>query len=367
MAHEVYQLDSRLYSMAYAGALPWHTLGQQIRPDAPIEEWETTACMDWRILESPVCFLDTDGNGHVFSDQKVLYRSDTRKPLATVNKGYKPTQPRQVLEWFRSFVDSKWMTIETAGTLKGGKKMWALARINKDISLGAPNLALVKNKKTGDLLYPYVLLATSCDKSIANTARLTMVRVVCWNTLSMAYSQDNQYVSKFSHMTEFTQEVQDEMKRELGLVEEDIDHVTNDLQRMAKAGLDKKQATEFFLRLFDTNNDPLTIKLDELPLRKLQALWDAYLTSPGADLPTAKETLWGAVNAVTYMVDHNPNARSADTRLDNAWFGQGQTLKRKASQLAVDLLDGKTEFGILDELAKLQPDDYADRVVGLFA
>ena len=47
-----------------------------------------------------------------------------------------------------------------------------------------------------------------------------------------------------------------------------------------------------------------------------------------AGLATAKETLWGAVSAVTYYADH---VRSGtEERLDGAWFGAGYALKEKA-------------------------------------
>ena len=63
-------------------------------------------------------------------------------------------------------------------------------------------------------------------------------------------------------------------------------------------------------------------------------LMSAYRQAPGQDLPTAQETLWGAVSAVTYYVDHiRP---SSGDRLDSAWFGVGAALKEKAWQQALE-------------------------------
>jgi len=41
-------------TMAYAGATPWHGLGNNLPQKQPIEVWQREAGMDWQILESPV-------------------------------------------------------------------------------------------------------------------------------------------------------------------------------------------------------------------------------------------------------------------------------------------------------------------------
>lgn len=59
----------------------------------------------------------------------------------------------------------------------------------------------------------------------------------------------------------------------------------------------------------------------------------------GAELPGARNTAWGLVNAMTEYVDHHRRARNQDYRLDSAWFGQGALLKRRALDQALVLLD----------------------------
>ena len=44
-------------------------------------------------------------------------------------------------------------------------------------------------------------------------------------------------------------------------------------------------------------------------------------------------TKWGMLNAVTEYFDHHAPSRSNDARLDNAWFGTGETIKNKATDL----------------------------------
>jgi hypothetical protein len=54
--------------------------------------------------------------------------------------------------------------------------------------------------------------------------------------------------------------------------------------------------------------------------------------------PERRRALWGAVNAVTYYVDH-VRSGGAGERLDSAWFGAGSVLKDRAWAAACDLVD----------------------------
>jgi len=88
--------------------------------------------MDWNIRETPVCFVSGEskhlGQLQSFEDHKVLYRSDTKAPLSVVGNRYQVVQPRQILEFYRDLTEKSGFELETAGVLKGGRKLWALAR-----------------------------------------------------------------------------------------------------------------------------------------------------------------------------------------------------------------------------------------------
>jgi len=51
----------------------------------------------------------------------------------------------------------------------------------------------------------------------------------------------------------------------------------------------------------------------------------------GSELESAKGTAWGALNAVTQLMDWE-TARTGDARLANAWFGGGVNIKSKAME-----------------------------------
>ena len=121
MAHQVQQ-------MAYVGETPWHGLGNPLTPQQPIEIWQHEAGMDWRIEETDVLYSVSGGDGlHLKTnpDAKILFRSDNHAPLSVVSNRYKVVQPHDVLEFYRDLVSVGGFELETAGVLKGGRKLWA--------------------------------------------------------------------------------------------------------------------------------------------------------------------------------------------------------------------------------------------------
>lgn len=137
-----------------------------------------------------------------FPDQKVLYRSDTKAPLSVVSGRYQVVQPQQVLEFYRDLTEVSGYELETAGVLKAGRKFWALARTGKSSAL-----------KGNDVVNGYLLLATSCDGTLATTATPTTIRVVCNNTLSIALSGASSAI-KVPHSTSFDAQA---VKKQLGI------------------------------------------------------------------------------------------------------------------------------------------------------
>lgn len=111
----------------------------------------------------------------------LLARSDTQAALSVVSGDYQVVQPKAVLEFYRDLVEQRGYPLETAGALAGalagGRKVWALARTG--LVAGVADDA-------ADKLGAYVLLAKSCDKTLATTVTFTSVRVVCQNTLSFS-------------------------------------------------------------------------------------------------------------------------------------------------------------------------------------
>ncbi|MCS3417664.1 phage/plasmid-like protein (TIGR03299 family) [Pseudomonas sp. BIGb0450] len=320
MAHLIEQ-------MAYVGATPWHGLGSRLSPKQPIEIWQREAGMDWKIQDSPVHFKSDSigalGSIHTFPDQKVLYRSDTKAPLSVVSQRYQVVQPREVLEFYRDLTEVSGFELETAGVLKGGRKFWALARTGQGTTL-----------RGNDQVNGYLLLATSCDGTLATTATPTTVRVVCNNTLTIALDGSAKAI-KVPHSTRFDPQA---VKKQLGIAVSQWDNFMHRMRMLSERKVQWHEAMGFFMNvLCDANpNMPLPAVLpNERALRKVQGLYEGQ--GRGSTLESAQGTAWGLLNAVTEYVDHERRARSIEYRMDSAWFGQGAQLKQRALEAALQL------------------------------
>lgn len=321
MAHELVQASD----MAFVGATPWHGLGNQLPENQPIEVWQKAAGMDWEILQADVLFNAQNNNGNMLNlrsnnDATVLYRSDTSEALSIVSKRYKIVQPKDVLGFYRDLVSVSGFELETAGVLKGGKKLWALARTGDEILLSGM-----------DKVKAYLLLATSCDGSLATTAQFTSVRVVCNNTLQMAVG-DNLGAVRVPHSTVFDPVA---VKQSLGLGVTAWDEFSRSIKAMASRPVNKIETMNYLVSVLGDPNLPLQ---DQPNQKAIQSVFSLYAgEGRGSKLPSAANTAWGLVNGVTEYVDSYRRARNQDYRLDSAWFGQGAQIKQRGFEAAMAL------------------------------
>lgn len=300
-------------TMAYANAVPWHGLGNNVQEDSSIEEWQQQAGLDWSVSKRQVhfageCVPGANNGIHTFKDKFVLVRDTDSRPFSVVSDRYKPVQPKEILEFFRDLIATHGMTIETAGSLKDGKRIWALAKTGD------------AHKVLGsDLVNSYLLIATSYDLTFSTLAQFTSVRVVCNNTLQQSL---NDYISRVSipHLKDFNA---DQVHESLGLGRAQWGAFSQALDAIAKIKLSVGDAGLIIANALKIPQDieaPSPNRQHVMPIMRLFN-GDAI----GSDV--VGQTGWGLVNAVTEYVDHRKRARNQGNRLGNAWFGEGANLK----------------------------------------
>lgn len=340
MAHELTIRTNGRAEMAFVGETPWHGLGQSVTKGASIGVWQKEAGMDWEALEATPSVLRAPSLKTIyFGDHKALFRSDNHEPLAIVGQGYQVVQPKEVLEFFRDLTETGGWHIHTAGTLRGGRKLWAMAS-HGDVGLVGK----------GDEVRSNLLLATSLDGSMKTTAMLTSVRVVCANTLAMALrgAETGDKAIRVSHRSIFDPQV---IKQALGVAVDSFESFMEQARQLADTPMDLGQARDLLNVIFKPtptkavdlswmgnlaelkSGADLEESKDARSVGRILELFDG--AGMGADLKTAKGTSWGLLNAVTQYVDHEMG-RTPDTRLDAAWFGRGNQFKQQAFQLVME-------------------------------
>ena len=322
MSHEITIRDDGKAEMAFrAGTdFPWHfqeTNPAQVPADATMDQWVHAAGMEWTVEAAPVWFAAND-KMRQYDGRVVLHRSDTFAPLGVVTENYNVINPRECIEFFDDLVQSVGLTLDTAGTLFGGKRFWALARIGEE--------CIIDNR---DPVKGYLLLTSSADGTRATQARFTSVRVVCKNTLSLSDSRDGASEIKITHRSEWKP---DAVKKQLGVAPQSFADFMGRMRRLADVRVSDDAAVAQVRKLLGKAEDKKGGQIFERIMTLFRGL------AAGADAPGFQGTAWGLLNSVTEAVDHGARAASDSHRLYSALMGPGEKLKSKARDSLLELV-----------------------------
>lgn len=320
MAHNL-EIRYGQASMFYTGETPWHTLGKRLERPATAAEAIEAARLDFTVVKRP---LKAVINGRQYSDVPNAFatvRTDTKQVLGVVGARYEPVQNIDAFNFFDPIIDRDEACYETAGVLGRGEKIWLLAKLPDYIKVGKQN----------DPVEKFVLLYNSHDGSSVVRAKLTAIRVVCSNTLSVALSGAEQEV-RIRH----TASAADRLKQAheiLGLTNQlyqQLDYIFN---RMALKKVTGSQLVEYVKTLIPDNPAAENNTRTENMRSKIIELHDSV-----KDASMHRGNLFGAYNAVTEYVDHYSSQKDASKQLKSIWWGSGEILKKRAYQLAESML-----------------------------
>lgn len=338
MAHNIDMTHGRA-NVAYLGSRDdvWHRLGQEMTSGMTLEQWAEAAGLNWEAVKVPA-IADLSASpyfaGKSVSEQlkrvqnrSFLVRSDNAHPLGYVSgdegEGYRQVQPLAVLKWFDRYIEvDDRFEIDTAGSLKNGEIIWAMAKYKGDVTVA------------GDKHKARLLMTTTFDGSGATTNKASMTRVICNNTLDAAM-YDGKALVRTLHNTTFKPE---QVARELGKIVASFAKYKAMGEAMVNAQMSKDQISLFFKQLLEIPFDAKPADISGKKMSAFNDLRDAYSNTVREG--TQPGTKWSALNAVTRYADHDrsvrANGRDADeARVLSSQFGSGARLKAQAVQLLV--------------------------------
>ena len=319
MAHELEIVDGNA-SMAYVGETPWHGLGKRVPADVSPEQMLDAAGLNWDVEKVPM-FYNTD-NGPVLTKSRALIRSTDKKLLTVINDSWNPVQNREAFEFFNDFVSAGDMEMHTAGSLRDGKMVWAMAQIKDSFELFG-----------GDKVEGYLLFSNPHEFGRSIDIRFTPVRVVCNNTLTLALDEHAKHAVKVNHRSQFDG---DRVKETLGIAKDRLARYKEQAQFLGQKKYKKESIIEYFNRVFPsmTKDEFKKQEITKAPIsRQAEEAMAVLHTQPGARF--AEGSWWQAFNTVTYMADHKMG-RSQDSRLSSSWYGLNRAKKEKALELALE-------------------------------
>ena len=312
MAHEI-------ETMAYAGETPWHGLGEKVSNDlSPVQMMQKAGC-DWKVIEAE-SFVELNGK-KIKTGQKSLIRETDGRVLTNVGKDWHPVQNEQAFEFFNEYVLAGDMEMHTAGSLKDGEVVWALAKVKESFDLFG-----------GDQIDSFMLFSNPHQYGKTIDIRFTPIRVVCNNTLTFALQGEAQRGVRVGHRAGFNP---DAVKEALGIAHDKFAKYKEMAQFLGSKRFTMDSLIQYYNDVF-----PLTSGQDNQKVvnsstisRTAKQALDVLESQPGANF--AEGSWWQAFNSVTFVTDHL-QGRNADNRLHSQWFGSNQLRKIRAAEKAVE-------------------------------
>jgi len=314
MAHELEIVNGQA-QMAYVGDVPWHGLGTKVDPDLTPDQFQKVAGLDWTVEKQPLM----TPNGVKVPNKEALVRSSDNSVLDVVGTGWNPVQNSEAFEFFHDYVMAGDMEMHTAGSLKDGQMVWALAKTKESFELFK-----------GDVTENYFLFTNPHQFGKSLNIRMTPIRVVCNNTLTLSLSKQSDQMVTVNHRTAFDADM---VKEQMGIAREKMEQYKSMAEFLGGKRATGENVIQYFNEVFGA---PAKEKVDNvIPFtsRNAKMAMEQLETQPGANF--AEGSWWQAFNAVTYMTDHL-QGREGDSRLVSAWYGRNRKVKLNALDKALE-------------------------------
>ncbi len=333
MSHGIMEHDHAFYG----GRTPaWHRLGTVIDEDVvTTHEALTLARLNWTVekheVQTVVCTPGSEVDGDfdeteiTIPDRYATVRMDTMQPLGIVGSKYHIVQNTDAFDFFDEIIGRGDAHYHTAGSLYNGRKIWALARLNRDILIGGD---------PDEKVDPFVCLVNGHDGSTAVSVYTTPIRVVCQNTMQWSM-QGTKNMWKGKHTASITQKARD-ARDVLGFSNAYFDS----LQTMGDALINQHINASDFNRMLerlvplpDLKDGDSTRGLT-IAQNKREGIADAWLVD---NLNNVRYTKWGFVQAVAEYVDWHKPHTNEDRFIDKNLLGANQTKTLKDRSVEVAL------------------------------
>lgn len=339
MAHNIDFSNNRA-NIAFLGSRKdiWHRLGTEMKPGQSTAEWAKAAGLDWEAIkvdgivdlsDARFSHLSPEARRAVADNFSFIVRSDTGSVLGNGTDQFQIHQPAEVLDWFDKYiaVDDRF-AIDVAGSLLGGKKIWATATFKESFDVA------------GEAHKARLLMSTAFDGTASTINKGVTERVVCNNTLDIALGEIGPTI-RTTHRSKFDAS---KVSRELAEVAKGFARYKAVGDALAQHELSKQEISDFFKACLDIGKDEKYEDLSGRKQNQFDAVATAYKTTC-AERNGECGDAWAALQAITRYVDHDRATRKGDNPAEaqfaSTQFGSGNQLKGKALGLLMPLVKDK--------------------------
>jgi phage/plasmid-like protein (TIGR03299 family) len=300
---------------------PWHGLGTVVENAPTIKEAIKLAGLDWTVSIRPLKTNDEDQLS-VISHNAVV-KDTTKDVLGVVGNSYKPLQNSEAFDFFEPFIDNDMATLETAGSLFNGKKVFILAKINCGLADVAQD----------DFIENFVLLSNSHDGSQAIRVGFTPIRVVCNNTLSSAISSNASKLIRVKHMGNVVANME-ELRETMDLVNKQFLATIEQYRELTKKDINQVDLRKYVKQCFSwkpieqmIKDYDESIEIEETRSKLIKRVEEIFELEPA-------HKVWNAYNAVNSYLNHE-RGKTLESRYNSTWFGVNKKCDMNALKLAL--------------------------------
>jgi phage/plasmid-like protein (TIGR03299 family) len=338
MAHDIFKNANGMDCMFVVGKREdaWHKLGQRCDDAVNWEQAMTLAGLDWQVIKNQNYARNPQGHVVPVSSYSIFRDTDGAELAANVGEGFTIKQNRECFQFVDDLLqDNGGAHYDSAGALGNGATIWCSVRV--------PRADIAVNGE--DKHESYLVFTTAHDGSMAHTAALSSVRVVCRNTLRQALST-NTGILRIKHTKNANARFED-AKRTMDGVVMDAKKLEAKLQMLATRRVTRESMTAVMDRLFPkpADKEQNTTRRENI-LAEVLAL---YESNDRNAFPAIRGTGYNLLNAVTEYTDHYRTARITDARegysidkarAENAVIGTGERLKSQALDVILESTNG---------------------------
>lgn len=351
MSHGITETDSQVFAFKPA----WHGLGKVVDHLIEIEHVNEEAGLTWLVEKQPGYALgkrarqqrilaamerykadpseanfETVGRLMGFrpaSRSSYLVRMDTGEPLKEVGERYEIWQNSGPVEFAQELLDRKQIMAETAGSIQGGRKVWWLFHLPRNIRIGGDD-----RERIGQ----YLCICNNHDGSGSAVIYITGVRVQCQNTITYSIKTAKR-AFKLRH-TPGMQERVAEAQEALGMAVTYMKAFAQIGNELANTPMSEGQFLAFldeWMPLPEVKDPAASIGYRNT-VENRRAVTDIYFEAD--NLRHVRNTRYAALNAVSQFLTHEKPGRNgvastaAESRLVRTMF-DGDPLNDKALML----------------------------------
>ena len=291
-------MAAEVETMFSARVKPWHGIGTVVEDCQCSEDALNLAGLDWKVEQKDV-FTES---GTLITGYKANVRDSDQSVLGVVSDRYQVVQNEEAFAFTDELLGGG-IRYETAGALQGGRRSFMLARLPQRFIIA------------GDEIVPYFVIMNSHDGGCSIKAAMTPIRVVCQNTLNLAFrTAKRTWTAK--HTSNIMERI-DDARITLKFAEQYMKELGKSVDGLVRKKMTDKKVMEYMSEFFPVTED-MTAAQKKNNVTLLNDMKARYFDAP--DLQGMGKNGYRFVNAVSDFATHAEPIRRTKNYRENLFL-----------------------------------------------